>query len=199
MADDLGGQTPVSTPSFRAVTSAIVAEHLEQVNVSLPGRVVSYDSSTGRASVQPLVKRGYRDDAGQRQVERLPIVPSVPVVFPGVAGGWIKFPVSAGDQGLLVVASAALDRWKASGEEVDPGDDRRHALADCVFIPGVMHDHGDASPAIEFTGGEIHAGGSDALVKRSEFMAHVHTSASSGNPTSTPTVSITGTSVLKGA
>ena len=56
----------MSTPSFAAVLRQLVDARLVDVHTSLPGRVVSYDATTQRASVKPLLKRGRRDEAGER-------------------------------------------------------------------------------------------------------------------------------------
>jgi hypothetical protein len=193
-----------------------IGEHLAGVNTSVPGIVVSYDAGSGRASVQPAVRRGYRDASGTRRVERLPVVNGVPVAFPGCRSGWVKFPIAPGDEVLLVVASAALDRWaQGSGGEVDPGDDRRHALGDCVAVPAVFHAHDGASPIIEFTsGGEIRAGGSAQLATKADIdairtwlVSHVHVvpgavGGGAGLTTSTAALTppvISGTAVLKGS
>jgi hypothetical protein len=127
----------VTTPSFSALLRQAIDARLVDVHTSLPGRVVTYDSATQRATVQPLLKRGRRGEDGQRVARSLPIIPDVPVAFLHSAGGGLTVPVAAGDPGWLVFAEGALDTWLAGGDrEVDPGDDRRFALTDAVFYPG---------------------------------------------------------------
>lgn len=152
-----------------------LAEHVSDgINVSCPGRVTRWDVSTQQVDVQPLIQRGYLDEDGERQLERPPVVCSVPVVSPhakglralktyldalelalsavtygGYAGVWapsrpsvpsfvdLALPVAVGDTGLLIFSDRSLDVWLATGGIVDPGDDRRHALSDAVFVPGL--------------------------------------------------------------
>lgn len=114
-----------------------------QIHTALPGKIVRYDSSAQKADVQPLIKDRYTDEAGALQVRTLPVIPAVPVQFPGAGGYRITFPVAEGDTGLLLFAESSLDKWLVSGGTVDPEDDRRHDLTDAVFLPG-LRDFGHA-------------------------------------------------------
>lgn len=115
---------------FRA---SIVAD----LHTALPGKIVRYDSSTQKADVQLLIKERYTDESGATQVRDLPVVPAVPVQFPGAGGYRITFPIAADDTGLVVFSESSLDKWLVSGGTVDPSDDRRHDLTDAVFLPGL--------------------------------------------------------------
>lgn len=113
------------------------------LHTSLPGKIVRYDATTQKADVQPLLKERYTDEAGAMQSRDLPVIPAVPVQFPGAGGYRITFPVAADDVGLVVFSEASLDKWLVSGGTVDPADDRRHDLTDAVFLPG-LRDFGHA-------------------------------------------------------
>lgn len=91
-----------ATPTWADVINRAITARLEDVNVAIPARVESYDDSTQQVSVQPLIKRGYLDEAEERQVEQLPMITGVPVLFPGGGGFRVTFPVQAGDTVLLV-------------------------------------------------------------------------------------------------
>lgn len=121
---------------FRA---SIVAD----LHTALPGKIVRYDSSTQKADVQLLIKERYTDESGATQVRDLPVIPAVPVQFPGAGGYRITFPIATDDTGLVVFSEASLDKWLVSGGTVDPSDDRRHDLTDAVFLPG-LRDFGHA-------------------------------------------------------
>lgn len=110
---------------------------LLDVHTAIPVRVVKYDESTQKVDVQPLIKRAFTDETEQRIVQSLPVIPSVPVVFPG-AGKWrMTFPITTQTTGCLIFCEASLDQWLQQGGEVDPLDDRKHSLADGMFYPGL--------------------------------------------------------------
>lgn len=202
-----GAGDDLNTKTLSGVMQKHVHLGTRGIRVALPARVESYDAATHTCSAQPLIMDGRIDASGERVVERLPVVTDVPVCFPGSGGARFKFPVSVGDTVLLVFASSSLDLWLAQGGEVDPGDDRRHHLSDAIAITGIQDraHAGDATPMIEITTTEIHAGGSNPLVLRSEFLAHTHATAATGTPSppvpgpSGSAGSFPGTTVLKGA
>lgn len=149
-------------PNLAELLSGHVSRSLAELHTAMPGRVERYDSTTQTADVKPLVKRKVADEAGTESLESLPVVPSVPVVFPGAGDYGITFPIARGDTVLLVVASASLDRWLARGGEVDPADERAHALSDAVAIPG-LRARPDAlgsvpNSALHVRGGKVYIG-----------------------------------------
>lgn len=190
------------TPTLGQVIKRLISERLDGLRVMLPGRVESYDQAALRVSVQPLIQHGFIDpETGNRVVERLPVVTDVPIVFPGSGGVRVRFPINRGDTVMLVFSSSSLDRWLVSGREVDPSDDRRHHLTDAIAVPGLLSfpEAKDASTMIEFTADDqILCGGTNPLVTKAEFAAHVHGTPSGGGPSTSPTDPISGTAKLRG-
>lgn len=174
-----------ATPSLvDAVRRAAQAE-LADVNVAIPARVESFDPTTQRCSAQPLIRRAYRDEAGERVGDasaRLPVINDVPVVFPGAGAFSITFPVTKGDTVLLIFSQASIDKWLSRGDDVDPLDDRRHSLNDAIAIPGLRHraeptgggGGGSAAPAaLVITADDIRLGSasaSDRVARESDLQ-----------------------------
>ena len=171
---------------------------LAGVFTAMPGIVQSYDPVTQSVDVQPAVRSRYQDETDSTVVETLPVIPLVPVVFPGGGGCRIAFPITKGDQCLLVFANCSLDRWLRAGGIVDPQDDRRHTLND-AFALFCARDFGhalrnaptdrmslgyDTGPTIEISPSDVRLGGNDAndpVVRKSDldafiatFNGHVH-------------------------
>lgn len=133
------------TPSVVEAMRELLGQVPGNIAGPLPGRVESFDASTRKAEVKPLIRVGYTDEGGARQTDSLPVIPGVPVVFPQSGSGGITFALEPGDIVLLVVAAASLDSWLAGdGAEVDPGDDRRFDLSDAVALP-CMHAFGEGA------------------------------------------------------
>ena len=144
------------TPTHASIISAAISQTVSGVRVALPGRVESYDPSTQRATVQPLIMDGHIDEDDERQAERLPVVSDVPVMFPGSGAYRVTWPVTIGDTVLLVFSSSSLDLWLARGGEVDPQDDRRHNISDAVAILGLF-DFAHVPTTAPPTGMVLHA------------------------------------------
>ena len=104
---------------------------------ALPGRVQSFDGSKQSADIEPLIHDTWEAEDGTNQTGPLPVIPSVPVCFPGSGAFRVTFPVAKGDTGLLIFCSRSIDRWLSEGGSVDPQDDRTHDLSDAIFIPGL--------------------------------------------------------------
>jgi hypothetical protein len=158
---------PGQTVELADVLNAAMDARLQGVFTAMPGTVQSYDATKQAADVQPQVKTGYISEGGDRAVERVPVVPHVPVVFPGSGKFSITWPLQPGDTGLLIFCNCSIDRWLAVGGEVDPADDRRHCIADAVFIPGLRPFSSPVTPtpatdAMVLSGDDIRIGDASA-------------------------------------
>lgn len=119
--------------------SAWMETRLAGLHTVTVGRVVRFNVADPSADVQPLLKRTYVREGGEREVVTLPVISRAPVVYPR-GGGWSQtWPLAPGDLVLLLVAERSLDRWSASadGAEVSPADPRRHDLSDAVVLAGI--------------------------------------------------------------
>ena len=132
----------------------VIDEALIQTHVSMPGKVLSYDSSEQRATVQPIVRVGVVGEDDERTSEKLPPIEGVPVIFPGAGSIKIIWPINAGDIVNLVFSECSIDKWLNSGaSDLDPDDDRRNDLSDAVAIPGLLpfknaSDHAHATDLV---------------------------------------------------
>lgn len=117
---------------------------------------------------------GDTSEQGDRTTTRLPVINNVPIIFPGSGGVRIKWPVKVGDYVWLNFCCRSIDRWLAQGGEVDPEDDRQHAIDDavafCIHNPA---NPNDATPMIEFTdtGILLGSGAVDAVIKGTSFRS----------------------------
>jgi len=197
--------------SLVAAIETTVLTLLTSVHTSLPGRIETYDFSKQRATVKPLIKKKFLDET----VLELPILTNVPVVFPRTKQSGITFPLERGDGVLLIFSERSLERWKASGREVEPGDPRKFDLSDGIAIPGLF-SFADANLANNDTDLQIHHSGQTVTIKKngdidvgssflhklvndtfmSLFNSHVHSGVTSGAFSSGPPLPIMTTANL---
>lgn len=114
---------------------------LKDVHTCLPGIIESFDASTQTVSVQPAIKRIFRQVSEEDEVTLvpldLPLCINVPVIFPR-SGGWaLTMPIAAGDECLIVFAERSIDLWHEQGGTKEPNGKRFHDLSDGVCIPGL--------------------------------------------------------------
>ena len=111
--------------------AALKKEILSSVHCALPGTVESFDAERQTVCVRPAVRR----KAGNGTVD-LPLVRDVPVFFPGSRTNAVTWPVSRGDECLLVFADLDIDAWFASGNAEEPASGRQHDLSDAFAFVG---------------------------------------------------------------
>jgi hypothetical protein len=135
MTDKIGQSR---SPELIEVLRAAMDKVSEGISVALPGKIEKYDAAKQVADVKPLVKIPVVFDDGTEGLDTLPVIPSVPIVFPRGGGYYISFPLAKGDNVLLVFADRAIDSFVGSSGsvDVDPEHLRMHDLTDAVAIPG---------------------------------------------------------------
>lgn len=120
---------------FKATIKNWTQEQLSNLHTCIPGKVINYDPSTNRASVQPFGKFKTHDERSLAY----PIIHSVPCYFPvgndGKSG--LTFPGRSGDSGLIVFAEGQLTDFLIGEDKSDSADPRRHSLNDAIFLPGL--------------------------------------------------------------
>jgi hypothetical protein len=108
-----------------------------EVHTCLPAKIKSYDSSTQKAEIEPLLKTKYKNE--DKAVD-LPVINNVPVQWQSANNGsaFIHLPLKAGDLGIILFSERSLDTWlSGEGASVSPDDPRHHHISDAIFIPGV--------------------------------------------------------------
>ncbi len=159
------------------------------LHTGFPARVRSFDHATQTCEVEPLIRRVLpaTDDDEADATEALPILQSVPILYPRGGGFAMSWPLTAGDVVYVVVAESDLSQWFFSGEVSDPGIGTRHGLSGAIAIPGLFHRstvNASASatdlrieraggPAVVLTASEVRAGGSVALAEGPDVRAHL--------------------------
>jgi hypothetical protein len=159
------------TPTLTSLIEGAIGSRIGRLDTVTVGRIESYDASTRRAAVKPMIMRHDVDEDGERVAVSRPVFQGVPVLLPGAGGARLTFPISAGDYVLLVFADS-IDAWLGRGGEVDPGERRQRPVA----IPGIQPFSGsgaasDATPQIEITSTEVRAGGDQALATKADLDA----------------------------
>lgn len=103
---------------------------------SLPGAVVSYDTVANTVSVQCSLKINFTGADGVLVWKTIPIIQDVPVVFPQGGGYLLTFPLTQGDEVLVVFSSRCIDAWWHSSGVQELPVLRMHDLSDGFAIPG---------------------------------------------------------------
>lgn len=105
-----------------------------QIWTALPGIVTAVDLQAQTVSVQPAIQGSVGSADGSVRNVNLPLLVDVPIVWPRAGGFAITFPVTAGDEVLVVFASRCIDAWWQSGGVGAQAEVRMHDLSDGFAI-----------------------------------------------------------------
>lgn len=202
----------INDPSLSEVVSNLRLSIFTYLNCVKVGKIISFDGARKTAKVQLLFKRQFDDD---RIVSYSPLV-DVPVFTLQGGGGALQFPISAGDNCIVLFSDRNLDTWFQTGSEAIPPNSRFHDLSDGIALVGLnaltsaLAVYDDNVNLILPTGKKLVVSNGTAaeilgnlmLALKTDvdnimtylgslvlaFNLHVHTSAAPGNPTSVPNV-----------
>jgi hypothetical protein len=105
---------------------------------NLPGTIVSFDPIAVTASVQPTIQGALALPDGTTRYVDLPVIPDVPVRFPGGGGFVLTWPLQHGDECQIHIQARNMDSWWQQGGVQRPLDTRMHDLSDAICVPGPM-------------------------------------------------------------
>ncbi|MEW9139883.1 Gp138 family membrane-puncturing spike protein [Bacillus wiedmannii] len=103
---------------------------------SLPGIVQGFDAAQGTVSVQPAIQGVQQAPDGGVAAVEYPLLVDVPVYFPRGGGCTLTFPISSGDECIVVFSARAIDAWWQSGQVQAPTEPRMHDMADGFALVG---------------------------------------------------------------
>lgn len=124
---------------------------------ALPGIIQSFDPDELTATVQPAIQGRVSDQQGVVTLVDLPLLLDCPVHFPSGGGVTLTFPITAGDECLVVFASRCIDAWWESGGVQAPLEARMHDLSDGFALVGFRSKPRALSPAPSTTAAELRA------------------------------------------
>jgi hypothetical protein len=125
---------------------AAIRTATSRIYKSLPAEVVAYDPTTNTVNAKPCIKVPFFDGAGDREYDELPILPSVPVIWPRAGGNVLRSAIDPGDFVWLMFSDLSLAEWRTTGQTSEPTDARRHSLGHAFAIPGAFPDVDPLSP-----------------------------------------------------
>lgn len=106
------------------------------LRVAMPGIIQSFDAEAVTATIQPAVKASVRQADGSVVSVALPLLVDVPVHFQRGGGVTLTFPITEGDECLVIFADRCIDYWWQNGGVQEPVDPRQHHLADAFALVG---------------------------------------------------------------
>ncbi len=145
--------------TLQALLERVTDNSLLDCHVCLPAKVTKYDYILQKASVQPLIKRRFKDETSQT----LPEITDVPVGHLKATDCFIHIPVKVGDTVMLHFVDYSMDNYLVSGGLVESEDMRNHTLSDCYAVPMVSDFSNTFTPE----------NADDLIIKNKDLMINV--------------------------
>ncbi|RQZ76384.1 hypothetical protein DF052_00045 [Burkholderia glumae] len=118
-----------------ALQTAMRAQRAEMWT-ALPGEIESFNAAAQTCTVQLTVSAQVRADDGSVSSEALPVLVDCPAQFPSGGNSTLTFPVTKGDECLVVFASRCIDAWWQLGGVQEQVEVRMHSLSDGFALLG---------------------------------------------------------------
>lgn len=103
---------------------------------AIPGIIQSFNATAMTCVVLPAIQAKQRNKEGVISNVTLPQLLDCPVVFPSGGGFSLTFPLTKGNECLVVFASRCIDAWWQQGGVQPPMELRMHDLSDGFVLPG---------------------------------------------------------------
>jgi len=103
----------------------------QEIHCAQPGIVRSYNEAEQTVTVE-LAIRSLMNGKNVRP----PLLSDVPVFFPGGKGAGFTFPISQGDECLVVFSDCCIDAWFQNGGSSSPISVRKHDISDGFAFVG---------------------------------------------------------------
>jgi hypothetical protein len=124
---------PILEPKITDALQALRTDIFRSLNCVKIGKIVAFNVTKKTADVQVNFKRMLPDGT----LKSYPLLRDCPVFTLQGGGASIRFPITAGDQCLLVFSDRNIDAWFTTGGEGVPYDARFHDLSDGIALVGL--------------------------------------------------------------
>lgn len=108
----------------------------EALNCIKIGRIENVDTTNQTVDVQVLHKR-VSMNLNKRELKDYALLCQVPFIVLGGGSSNLTFPISKGDNCLLLFCDYEIDRWWDTGENLPANYERKHDISDAFAIVGV--------------------------------------------------------------
>src|SRR5690606_32100666 len=95
-------------PTMEEAMDFILRQQAAGIRVMLPARVEAYDNDNQTADVKPMLMEALESEEGVSTYD-LPIISTVPVVFPRAGDYFLSFPLAKGHFVMLVFCDRSYD------------------------------------------------------------------------------------------
>lgn len=132
-----GNQTP-NTPRLNDLLDAHKIEIFKAISVARPGKILAFYPTTATADIEILQQQVTSiQPNGIETLGPMPELRGVPIYTLGGGGVTVTFPISEGDECVVLFTDRQLDNWLLTGQSLAPSLPRFHDLSDGIALVGL--------------------------------------------------------------
>lgn len=135
---------PIENPDLTTILNLVKREIKAEMNCVSIGKIQAFDATNMTATItinyQKVLKNGTTNSKGDVRdvIIEYPVLVRVPVVILNGGGGYLTFPITAGDQCILMFCDRDIDNWmKTESASQPPNSMRLHDLTDAIALVGI--------------------------------------------------------------
>lgn len=128
-----------SEPTLQTVIDLLRENIFSSLNCHAIGVIKSFDASTQRAYVEVAYSRKVENKADAQERIDYPALVDVPVICLGGGQGSIRFPISEGDNCILLFNDRDIDNFLESDSFNQLASDRKHSFSDAIALVGIRN------------------------------------------------------------
>lgn len=128
---------PNSKKTMAQALTAWFESFSNSFNAIKVGKIIGVNYSNQTVDVQILHKKLKTDVVKRRELVEYPPLLQVPFIVLGGGSSSLTFPISVGDNCLLLFCDFEIDRWWESGEAQPSNYNRKHDISDAFAIIGI--------------------------------------------------------------
>lgn len=134
------GKKP-TIPSLTILLENLKADIFQQLNCVKIGTIKEFYPVLQTVDVQIAYSQITSETLdGVRTLAEFPLLVNVPVYFQSGGGFTMTFPISEGDECLLLFNDRQIDNWVLSGSGKPPSIERAHDLSDAFALVGIRNN-----------------------------------------------------------
>lgn len=126
-----------SKKSLTDILNNWFGNYTESLNCLKIGKIEKVDFNNQTVDVTILHKRRNTEDIVKETYHDYPLLCQVPFIVLGGGSSNLTFPISKGDNCLLLFCDYEIDRWWDTGESLPANFERKHDISDAFAIIGV--------------------------------------------------------------
>lgn len=123
----------IMDPGLADAMTSLKNDIFKSMNCVKIGTIQSFDATKKTASINLVFKRVLPGGT----FDNYPVLVDCPVITLQGGGGAIQFPITPGDQCLVLFSDRNIDAWFKTGSTQPPMNARAHDLSDGIALVGV--------------------------------------------------------------